>query len=560
MAKRDLSRRYRRLMAFFFRLTVSLGWWEVVLPAVGLRFLTRRTRSYRLGRVAADFRLLAVEMGGVMIKVGQFLSARLDVLPDEVTAELEGLQDEVPAEEFEAIRSLAEAELGASLETAFESFDAIPIAAASLGQGHRARLRADAAEAGDYRDVVVKIQRPGIAELIQVDFAALHRFGTWLQRYRPLRRRVDVLALIKEVSDTVHREIDYLAEGANAEAFASNFVDRKRICVPRVAWSRTTLRVLTLENVRAIKINDYDAIEASGVGRPAVARALFDAYLRQIFEDHFFHADPHPGNLFVAPPQSGNGRGTGWRLTFVDFGMVGTVPESLQRGLREALLGIGTRDAARVVSAYQILGILLPGANMELLRQAESQMFDRFWGMSMRELRSVHHDEMHQFAIQFRELIYSLPFQLPHNLLLLGRTIAILSGMCTGLDPEFNPWRQLAPYATQILGDKSESGADAWLDRLGDLARELLALPAQAGRVLTKLERGELQVRSFSVDRQSRYLAAAINRLYGGLLFVGFLLGGVVLYTNGSQTLSTIFWGLAALSLLGSILPPRRRF
>jgi len=409
-----LRARYRYILGFFARATASFVFWEIVLPRIGLRRLTRGTRSRRYQKIAANFRAMAIRMGGVMIKVGQFLSARLDILPVEITEELSGLQDEVPAEDFGSIRKLAEAELRGPLEEKFESFESEPLAAASLGQVHRARLRGESPEAEQFRDVVVKIQRPFIDQLIDVDFSALRRVAGWLMRYKPIRKRVDLRALIAELETTVHREIEYLSEGKNAEVFSANFAERKRIHVPRVVWSQTTQRVLTLENVYAIKITDYDAITAAGIERAEVAKVLFDTYLKQIFEDGFFHADPHPGNLFVTPIPAVQGTKSSWQLTFVDFGMVGHVPEELRDGLRELLIGIGTRNAGRVVESYRILGVLLPGADLKLLEQAEAQLFDRFWGMSMSELRKVNHGEMRQFAMQFRELMYEMPFQLPH--------------------------------------------------------------------------------------------------------------------------------------------------
>jgi predicted unusual protein kinase regulating ubiquinone biosynthesis (AarF/ABC1/UbiB family) len=252
-------------------------------------------------------------MGGVLIKVGQFLSARVDVLPPEFTAELEGLQDEVPAEDFQAVRKVAEAELGAPLSQRYETFDETPLAAASLGQVHRARLLPSAISAPNgVRDeacqtqpataeVVVKIQRPDIEEIIATDLSALRTVGKWLDRYRPIRKRADVPALLAEFTRILYEEIDYLAEGRNAETFAANFADWPGVRVPQVIWTHTTRRVLTLENVWAIKITDYDAIARAGVKRAEVASRLLDTYLKQIFEDGFFHADPHPGNLFVQP-------------------------------------------------------------------------------------------------------------------------------------------------------------------------------------------------------------------------------------------------------------------
>jgi predicted unusual protein kinase regulating ubiquinone biosynthesis (AarF/ABC1/UbiB family) len=548
-----LRARYRFIMWFFARATAGLVFWEIALPRIGLRALSRRTRSARSRQIAVQFRAMALRMGGVMIKVGQFLSARLDVLPVEVTEELSGLQDEVPAEDFGAIRVLAEAELGARLEDKYEGFDEQPLAAASLGQVHRAGLRAGTPEVDHFRDVVVKIQRPFIDQLIDVDFSALRRVGGWLQHYGPIRKRVDVPALIEELSATVHNEIDYLTEGKNAEKFAENFVKRKRVHVPRIAWSHTTQRVLTLENVYAIKITDYDAITAAGIDRAEVARVLLDTYLKQIFEDQFFHADPHPGNLFVTPVQATKNRKASWKLTFVDFGMVGTVPINLRDGLRDMLIGVGTRDAARVVKSYQTLGVLLPSADLKLLEEAEAQLFERFWGLSMGELRKINHREMRQFAMQFRDLMYAMPFQLPHNLLLLGRTLAILSGMCTGLDPEFNLWNQLAPYAQKLVVDEGASNWEVWLDEIGDLVKELIALPAQAGRVLSRLERGDLTVNMPQVNRQIYHLEGAVNRLVGGVVFAAFLFGGVLLYGNGELALGYVFWGLSALALLWTV-------
>jgi predicted unusual protein kinase regulating ubiquinone biosynthesis (AarF/ABC1/UbiB family) len=552
MQSSRLRARYRYIMGFFARAAASFIFWEIVAPRLGLRRLTRQTRSRRFKQLAANFRAMAIRMGGVMIKVGQFLSARADVLPVEITEELSGLQDEVPAEDFGAIRALAEAELGGSLEEKFERFETHPLAAASLGQVHRARLRMDLTDAEGFQDVVVKIQRPHIEQLIAVDFSALRRVAGWLMHYGPIRKRADVRALVAELETTVYQEIDYLAEGRNAETFRENFAASTRIHVPKVAWSRTTKRVLTLENVYAIKITDYDAISAAGIERAEVAKVLFKTYLKQIFEDGFFHADPHPGNLFVTP-RPAEQEGPRWQLTFVDFGMVGNVPTHLSDGLREMMIGVGTRDATRVVQSYQTLGVLLPsvaGADLKLLEQAGEQLFDRFWGMSMGELRSVDHRQMMQFAMQFRELMYEMPFQLPHNLLLLGRTVAILSGMCTGLDPNFNVWSQLAPYAQKLVREAGTSNRDMWLDQLGELVKGFIALPSQTGRVLTRLERGELNVNVPSVNRQIYHLEGAVNRLVGSIVFVAFLFAGVFLYQAADLALAYVFWGLSGITLL----------
>jgi len=551
-----LSGRYFRILYFFAGVIIRFILWELIIARLGLRKWTRRTRPERLRREAVRFRALAIHMGGVMIKVGQFLSSRLDVLPPEVTDELANLQDEVPAESYVAIKELAEKELGAALTEKFEWFDESPLAAASLGQVHRARLRVED-ETDGFRNVVVKVQRPFIELIVGVDLSALQRVGNWLMRYRPIRERADVPALLREFSATVREEIDYLHEAENAEKFFENFKDDPDVHVPRVVKGLSSLRVLTLEDVFAIKITDYAAITAAGIDRNDVAKKLLDTYLKQIFEDGFVHADPHPGNLFVTPLGADGDSPRKWRLTFVDFGMTARVPEGVRDGLREMLIGVGTKDSSRVVKAYQQLGMLLPGADLKLIEQAESQVFDRFWGMSMSELRKTNPAELRKFAHQYRDLIFSMPFQVPNDLIMLGRTVAILSGMCTGLEPDFNLWNQIAPFARKLIEKEATKGINEWLEELGSLFQNLLALPSQASRVLAQAESGGLTVQSPQISREVRSLTRSVDRLNSGLIFVGLLIGGVMLYNAGN-----IIYGqglfIAALIALLWILFSRR--
>jgi predicted unusual protein kinase regulating ubiquinone biosynthesis (AarF/ABC1/UbiB family) len=558
-----LRTRYRRIMTFFTGVAINFIFWEVLLPRIGMRALARRTRSNRYRRVAAKFRSLAIRMGGVMIKVGQFLSARLDVLPSEITEELAGLQDEVPAEQFDEIRKQAETDLGAPLDEKYESFEEIPLAAASLGQVHRARLCVTDAS-GDYCNVVVKIQRPFIEQLIEVDLSALRQVGRWLQKYPPVAKRVDVPSLIEEFSSSIHEEVDYLAEGRNAEIFGENFKDIPRVHVPRVVWTHTSRRVLTLEDVFAIKITDYEAISAAGIDRGEVACQLLDTYLKQIFEDGFFHADPHPGNLFITPiPGQTEDVKPAWQLTFVDFGMVGHVPETLRTGLREALIATGLQDAARLIRSFQTLHVLLPSADLKELEQMSASMFDMFWGKSMDELRQLSPEEMFRFADRFRDLMFNMPFQLPQNLLLLGRTVAILSGMCSGLDNEFNLWNQLGPYATKLVSQEVGSNWRVWLDEAGNILKELIAIPSKMGRVLSQIERGDLTVLVPTVSRQLTYLEKAVNRLTGSLVFAAFLIGSVILFNAGKTLFSGILLGCSGVTLIWMLFFSRgtsRRF
>ncbi|WP_134774200.1 ABC1 kinase family protein [Ornithinimicrobium flavum] len=547
MTDADLRARYRRIVLFFARVTVSFIWWEIVLRRLGLGRLAARTRTERGRRAALRFRGLAVSMGGLMIKVGQFLSARLDVLPPEITRELAGLQDEVPPEDLEEVRAVAESGLGVPLEEHFAWFDTTPLAAASLGQVHRARLRpADAAQEG-FADVVVKVQRPHIQRVIEVDLSALRRVGGWMERYRPIRERADVRALLEEFAATTLQEVDYLAEGANAETFARNFADDPHVRVPRVVWELSGRRLLTLEDVSAVKLADHAAITAAGIHRAEVAQLLADTFLQQIFTDGFFHADPHPGNLFVSPSPDAADDEPGWTLTYIDFGMMGEVPDELRTGLRDLVIAAGLRDSARLVSGLTRLGVLLPTADLASIEAAVEQVFDRFGGLRMDELQQIDPEELIRFGLQFRELLLELPFQVPENLLLLGRSLGILSGICTGLDPEFDVWATITPYAGQLLDDERQGLPQTVLSEAMALARLALVLPRRADRVLTLAERGELRIATPLLSSQVRRLERTVSRTNGVLVFAALLLAGAILTASDP--------GTGRLLMFASVLP-----
>lgn len=567
----NLRHRYRRIIQFFIRALVNLTFWELILPHLGLRKLTQKTRAQRLRTIARQFRLLAVNMGGVMIKVGQFLSSRVDLLPAEIITELAGLQDEVPEEDYHDIRKVIEEEFGVPLEQKFVEFREVPEAAASLGQVHQARisLHLETSSDGtissesDLLDVVVKVQRPEIEKVLEVDLSALHTVGRWLQRYRPIRERADLPALLSEFSRILYEEIDYINEGKNAETFAQNFRERDDIRIPSVVWSHTTKRVLTLEDVRAIKITDYEAIAQAGIDRTEVANRLLDIYLKQIFEDGFFHADPHPGNLFVSPKrfldrdlrgsislEGENISKPDWVLTFVDFGMVGRVSPHMLEGMSEMLIAIGTRDVHRLTQAYQKMGILLPTADLSKIEAAETRVFERFWGKSMKELREISVHELHQFASEFRELLYTMPFQIPQDMLLLGRTVGILAGICTGLNPEFNVWERLVPFAQKLIAKEARVHYRKWAQELTDLVRQLLSYPGRLNMLMQKLEKGEIEMRTPQLSQRIDALERSVNRLAGGAIFAAFLISGIQLLSAGRTEFAILLLGAAGITLV----------
>ncbi|WP_091468856.1 ABC1 kinase family protein [Paenarthrobacter nitroguajacolicus] len=537
--------RYRRILRFAAWHLLVTWWFELFLPRVGLRRLTERNRAQRMRRFAQRFHGLAVELGGLMIKVGQFMSSRLDVLPPEITAELEGLQDEVPPVPFPAIRALAEAELGAPLEAVFASIEETPIAAASLGQAHRAKLLPGNAEDTGLSSVVFKVQRPGIDTIVDVDLAALRRVGGWLSRIRIVSNRADVPALIKEFAQTSLEEIDYLNEAANSERFAADFVDDARVTVPGVVWERTTRRVLTLEDVTAIKITDAESLRMAGIDPASVAPVFASVMFDQLFTNGFFHADPHPGNIFVTP-NAGSAEHP-WKLTFIDFGMMGEVPAKTRSGLRKLLIAAASRDGKGLVAAISDVGVLMPSADTAELERAMTQLFARFGGMGFAELRDVDPREFRDFGAEFGNVIRSLPFQLPENFLLIIRAMSLTSGVCSSLDARFNLWDSVEPYAAQLLRDERSNLVNDVAAQAFHAAAVTLRLPKRLDGLVTKLEDGSLQVSNRRLEQQMARIIVLLKRAVGALIFGAMLVAGSVMRADDLV--------LGNVLMIGSVVP-----
>jgi predicted unusual protein kinase regulating ubiquinone biosynthesis (AarF/ABC1/UbiB family) len=519
--------RYRRILRFAAWHLAVTWWFELLLPRIGLVRIAERTRAKRMRRFAQRFHALAVDLGGLMIKVGQFLSSRLDVLPPEITKELEGLQDEVPPVSFSAIRALAEAELGAPLERLFASIEETPIAAASLGQAHRARLRPDDAADTGLDRVVLKVQRPGINDIVDVDLAALRKVGGWLSHVRLVSDRADMPALVEEFAQTSLEEIDYLNEGANAERFGVDFADDARVEVPGVVWERSTRRVLTLEDVTAIKITDSVALLAAGIDPAQVAPVFASVMFDQMFTTGFFHADPHPGNIFVTPATNPSASHP-WKLTFIDFGMMGEIPPSTRSGLRKLLIAAASRDGKGLVAAIRNVGVLVPSADTVELERAMTHLFARFGGMGFAELREVDPREFREFAVEFGDTVRSLPFQFPENFLLIIRAMSLTSGVCSSLDARFNLWDSVEPYAAQLLRDERGNIVQDVAQQALDAAGMALGLPKRLDGLLTRLEDGSLSVANPRLERQLGRLDRTAQRSASALIFGALLVSGSV--------------------------------
>ncbi len=514
-------------------------------------------------RVLVAFRQTAIKLGVLMIKLGQFLSSRADLLPEEALAVLGSLQDEVPPAPFSHVVSVVETELGKPIDQVFSTFERKCTAAASLGQVHKAVLAATGEE------VDVKIQRPNIDQLVRSDLSTL-KFVIWvINRFVDTSEFIDLMGVYREFKRTVYEEIDYVTEAANAQRFREMFKDDPTIYIPRVYEDYTTRRILVLEWIDGIKINDYAAIEAAGISRLEVAKRTVQTYFYQFFEAGFFHADPHPGNIFVKPGPPGSGP----IIAFVDFGMVGTLTKSMKKAMKDLFLSFLARDSHALVGALAKLGFIGDGANMAAIERGMAMMMERYFGLTLGEARDLDIPEVSQ---DVEQLLYGQPFQIPAQFAFTGRAIGTLVGVATGLSPEFNFVDVATPYARKFLGLDAEGAGQTIqeiLNQLLDTGRTLLALPRSLERVITKLETGQIEVRlaerapngrsrrrgrrhgrNGNGGRSGNGESTGAGSLTWAFMFVASLGGGIFLTNIHQFTESWFCFALAGITALALLL------
>ncbi len=435
-------------------------------------------------KVLGQFRATAIKLGGLMIKLGQFLSARADLLPDEALAILASLQDEVPAEPFSHVVSVIEEELGRPIDQIFNSLEPKATAAASLGQVHKAVL----ASSGE--EVALKVQRPNIEQLVRMDLGSLKFVIRVITRFVNTGSFIDLKGVYQEFERTVYEEIDYVREAANCKRFQEMFADDPSIYIPAVYDEYTTRRVLVLEWIDGIKISDYTQLEAEGIDRLEAANRTVQAYFHQFFEEGFFHADPHPGNIFVKPGTLGSGP----IIEFVDFGMVGSLSQSVKQAMRELFLSVVTRDTEAMVRALIELGFIGKGAHTAALSQGLSLLLEQYYGMTLEEVRRL---DIPQVVGEIEQLLYDQPFKIPAQFTFVARAISTLVGVSTGLAPDFNFIDVATPYARKFVGLDTKAIGRAFgqlLRQFLETMNTLLKMPGTLERILVKLETGQFVI------------------------------------------------------------------
>lgn len=502
---------------------------------------TAERKAKRRRARAIWIRETLLHLGPTFIKVGQFFSTRADLFPSEYVEELSKLQDRVPAFGYEQVAAIVQQELGKPIEQIYSYFDPTPLAAASLGQVHRAKLKTG-------EEVVVKVQRPGLTRLFTIDLEICRGIAEFFQYHTrwggPGR---DWIGIYGECRRTLWEEVDYLNEGRNADTFSRNFRDMPQIAVPKVYWRYTSPRLLTLEYLPGIKISDYEALSAAGLDRKLLARLGAEAYLRQLLKDGFFHADPHPGNIAVKPD------GT---LIFYDFGMMGRIRPGIKEKLVAMLAAVVAKNADLVVASLVELGVLVPTADLAPVRRSVQYMLDHF----MDKPFSNSSDEISVMAISedLYELAYDQPFRFPATFTFVMRALTTLEGLGKSLDPEFNFLEVAKPFAEELMnGSKPET--ETLLAQVSRQAAEFtsssLSLPRRLEATLSKLEQGELRlrVRSSEAERLLRKLNSTGRGVIYAVLFATFFLSATQLFSAGHATLAIVTLALAVLAALALV-------
>ncbi len=526
---RPPRRRARAMRAYWVTLRVIFSYLWIRLRA---RFHNDDWLALKLSRAhvrnARRIERTICELQGLFIKVGQLISIMTNFLPEQFRKELEGLQDAVPPRPYSDIEQRVREELGASPDELFASFERTPIASASIGQVHVAKLH-------DGQVVAVKVQYPDIDEIVRSDLKTLQGIFRLITRFLPYQGLEE---LYREIRAIVLAELDFRAEADNGERIAANFDGRPDIAFPQVVRNRSTARVLTTNFEKGVKISDVAGLKRQGVDRKLLARQVVESYCQQIFTDGVYHADPHPGNLLVRPGATPEDPPT---IVFLDFGAVAEISPQMRAGIVELLQGALTRDSARIVKAMKQMGFVARGADERVFEQVVEYFHEKFQesiSLESFNLKDVKFDpdkglesiaDLRKMDLSIREL--SANFHVPKEFIVLERTLLLLMGLCTELDPALNPMTVIRPYVERfVLGDDGD-----WSSLLVETSKDLMisvtALPAEFRKFLRSAQSGDLQLKirnlepashlMYRLGHQIIYVAVGISAVAAALVLEG---------------------------------------
>ena len=530
-----------KIFGITFKLIFSL-WWNK---------LTGNNSSARRHRIAKWLVRNILQLGPTFIKIGQALSTRADLIPIEYIEEFGQLQDRVPPFDSTLAIAVIEQELGKPIAILFAEFNPTPIAAASLGQVHKARLHTG-------EDVVVKVQRPGLERLFNLDFEILHRLVRWLNRWFKNVRKFNLEAIYREFFDLLYQEIDYLHEGKNAERFRENFQSYQRVAVPEVYWQYTTSKVLTLEYLPGIKIDNRPALEASQIDTQEVIQLGITCYLKQLLEDGFFQSDPHPGNMAVSP------RG---EIIFYDFGTMAEVKTIAKDQMIETFFAVLKKDVDKVVETLIYMGLIEPVADMTPVKRMIAFMVEEFSDKPV-DVRAFE---------QITDEVYSIfeqqPFRLPPQMTFIVKSLTTLDGIARALDPQYNLLAAAQPFLKQIAFQQQQGSMLGILARqTKDFIQYRLKQPNRTQmsimRLESRLDLGELQVkvRATESERSLKQIQLGIKSLIYTCLSGFSLLSGSVLLVGQLKGVAialfcfATFWFVLLLRSLMSMAAKERMY
>ena len=514
------------------RLLRGLRIWRAVLTLLLFLWWDSQAWTYRTGltpdRRAARQLLRArwltaelLRLGSAFIKLGQLLSARPDILPAGWVAELASLQDSVPAFPFEQVQSVLEEELGPRCAEVID-LDPVPLGAASLAQVHRASLRSG-------RQVVLKIQRPGLDTLFRLDLEVMQQVAAVLQRHPSWGRGRDWPAMARECRRVLLRELDFRVEAQYAARFRQQFLDDERIRIPAVVWEQSTRRVLCLDYLPGIKVNDREALLEAGIDPSAVAEIGAASYLKQLVRFGFFHADPHPGNLAVASDGA---------LIYYDFGMMGLLSDGLRRRLGSMVRAAAARDSAALVEEMQAAGVIATGIDVGPVRRLVRLMLKEALTPPFSS------NVIDKLSGDLYDLVYGQPFRLPVELIFVMRALSTFEGVGRVLDPSFSMVQIAKPYLIPLMTSSGSDNSDFFGEvsrQLGSFGSRAATLPKRLDEGLDRLEQGDLQilVKAGSSDRQFRKMVLA-QRILANSILLGTLILSASLLFSANQILLAI--------------------
>jgi ubiquinone biosynthesis protein len=435
-------RRYRYILGIL----IKYGFGQIIEQLNSSYYLELGRKIVSLGRAPKEIerltqpvrlRLAMEELGPTFIKLGQLLSTRPDIIPRDYIEEFRKLQDRVPSIPLAEIRQQIESALGAPVETFFMEFSAIPIAAASIAQVHQGRLQSG-------EEVVVKVRRPGVKELIETDLDILQGLAYLVEHHLPNGNLYDPCGVVKEFRRTIFREMNFTREGHTIDRFATNFSGDATVHVPRVHWACTVESVLTMERIKGIKISHFELLTSAGYDLKLIARRGADTFLRQVLIHGLFHGDPHPGNIFIL---QGN------VICLLDYGMVGRLDEELKFQLVDLLVAVLQRDVDRLISYLLYSGELIDEINIKHLRRDLSEFIDDYYEIPLQDINAG------KMLIEFIEILTEYRIKFPSDFMLLAKALITMEGLGRQLDPDFNMISHLRPFMEKLVRDRLSPGS-----------------------------------------------------------------------------------------------------